>query len=70
MCKEENCTKPVNSRGMCVAHYQKWRRSQPAQPIRSYNPVKGLTCKLCEKPAQARMLCGAHYRADQRAKEK
>lgn len=54
LCSVDGCDKPVFCRNQCSKHYDRWRRSRPAE-----------TCSIetCRKPAKAgNNLCYAHAR--------
>ena len=42
ICKEE-CERPVQARGMCLMHYKRWRKTQPAGVV----PRGPKTCIVC-----------------------
>lgn len=33
-CSTADCDRPVHARGLCPAHYNRWRRANPDQPVR------------------------------------
>jgi hypothetical protein len=58
-CQVNDCGKPHNARGMCVTHYDQWRKQREDAPICS---IDG-----CGEPLHARAMCQMHYRHHQRA---
>jgi hypothetical protein len=57
-CQIDSCGKPHNARGMCVTHYDQWRKQREDAPICS---IDG-----CGEPLHARGMCQPHYRRHQR----
>ena len=51
-CSKPDCVTPSRARGMCMKHYDEYRRSQPTPP-----------CKVagCEKQSATRNMCPMHY---------
>lgn len=63
ICSVPECGKPHIARGLCPAHYWKWRKhGDPLSPDRRLR-VKG-QCSVdgCEKTSETGDKCGAHYR--------
>lgn len=62
-CSIANCTKRSEKRGLCNAHYKRWRRH--GDPLAGGpSPVPGgATCRIddCEKRATRRGLCPKHW---------
>ena len=66
-CKEVGCFKPVQSKSLCYAHYQRERRqSANSGPVRRYG--RNRTCEVpgCDKPHLARGLCVMHRKREER----
>lgn len=63
ICTEPGCERPGVSRGFCIAHYSRWRRSEGA----AGRPA--CSTEGCAKPTDARGLCATHLRRAQRAGE-
>ena len=68
VCKVEGCSRPVHTRGLCGAHYQRQRKGQPLEvPIgemyegRARQVARGCRIEGCERPHKARGLCSRHY---------
>jgi hypothetical protein len=63
-CSVRVCDRPAWARGLCNAHYDRWRRSGAAgdTPVRSLQARDG-QCAVqgCERPRKTGGLCGAHY---------
>lgn len=67
-CSIEGCERPVNSRGMCGLHYQRWKRTGDAGEAdyrrRPKAPPADLTeCAVdnCTSPVRSRGWCMMHY---------
>lgn len=64
-CSEPECGKPVDARGLCTAHYAKWRRNRPGRcrycggALLEEEPISGRTHERCLK---ARRLIWHGYR--------
>lgn len=62
-CNVEGCEKTARSRGMCNAHYERWRlKGDPgAGSLRSYRDYAN-PCIVggCERPRHANKMCKAH----------
>lgn len=55
----QHCERPAYVRGLCIAHYQRWREYGNAlEP--SHKRVRG-TCSECSEPSRAKGLCQPHY---------
>lgn len=54
-CSVEGCGRPHKARGLCKAHYAKWRYDQ--LPF----AAPGCSADGCERPHYAKGLCGSHY---------
>lgn len=52
-CSVDGCERPVNSRGWCKLHYERWRRQQVVP--------KPCVIDGCERPQSAKGWCSAHY---------
>lgn len=56
-CSVEGCDKPVEARGWCKAHYNRWRRNGTTElPLKAQCSVPG-----CERVVSARGWCITHY---------
>lgn len=62
LCELNSCDSKHYSRGLCVAHYERWRRSGN---VDEHIPVKKWrsTCEVpeCERKHRSKGLCGLHY---------
>ena len=60
-CSVEGCDREVASRGMCNAHYIRWRRY--GDPLGGPTPraVKICSTRGCGRRARAKGLCSTHY---------
>lgn len=64
-----DCPREVYARGLCRAHYRRWRRGLSLDtPIRSGpgRPRTRETCSRCPEPHLANGLCRKCYDADRR----
>lgn len=66
-CQIDGCTKPTNvpgtARGLCSAHYNRWRRTgDPLLTLTDLKPKASPTCSVegCEKSRWARGFCTMH----------
>jgi hypothetical protein len=52
ICEKDGCANEQRARGMCGAHYEKWRRTE-----------RGTPCAFggCDKAMHAKGLCPGHY---------
>lgn len=65
VCSVTGCDRPTDTRGMCQAHYLRWRKDgdpHPERPIRQTMPIAG-PCLIgeCPNPRIARGYCSPHY---------
>lgn len=65
ICSIDGCGMPVQARGWCHKHYQRWRTTGTTDPA---PPRERPTCSIegCESPHAARGWCGNHYAQWQR----
>lgn len=67
-CAIEGCSKPAKgSRGWCVMHETRWRRTGDPLGVRTRAPRAPCSADGCEEPSQAKGLCKAHYGVLRRA---
>lgn len=65
VCSIDTCDGPARTRGLCSAHYRRWRKNGDVQAevlVRRRKPVDR-TCAIdgCRRPVVARGFCLAHY---------
>ena len=53
MCKEDDCSKPASTAGMCQMHYMRWYRSQKNEECDT---------DACVRSVYSRGLCETHYK--------
>lgn len=64
ICSVDGCDKPVQGRGWCHTHYERWRRHGDVQADVEPRPRQWSgECDVdgCDKPAKLRGWCSAHY---------
>lgn len=64
VCAVAGCDRPHQARGLCVAHYTRWRRSGHTGATEvGGRSARGAVCTVagCDRPHQARGLCPTHY---------
>lgn len=65
VCSVTECARPTDTRGMCQAHYLRWRKygdPHPERPIRRTMTVAGpCLADGCRNPRIARGYCSPHY---------
>lgn len=61
MCSIEGCTKPKRTRGLCNAHYERWRKHGTTGPP-SLKPWGVTGCKVpgCDRPHRSNGYCTLH----------
>ena len=68
-CTIDDCTKPLNCRGMCSAHWTRWKRhGDPRAVVRERVDAGHTVCSIlgCGRPHHSKGLCDKHaYRARQ-----
>lgn len=63
-CRVDWCDRPPRSRGLCIAHYSRWRRgSCMDKPFQRKSPRTRSICKIpnCERPVHCRGWCATHW---------
>jgi len=62
-CQAQDCDRPVQARGYCSAHYQRWRDGKPIDaPMRKRRETyESCTVDGCDKVSYCRQMCAAHY---------
>lgn len=62
-CSVDGCSKPVDVRGWCKAHYTRVLRTGDPGPAEIQHKNPGAQCSIggCSKPVDARGWCMAHY---------
>ena len=64
-CIVEGCTNRVHGLGLCMAHYEQFRRQGRIlpRPLRTYARYNGAACRVegCTRTATDLGYCGAHY---------
>ena len=55
-CTVENCKRPYRAKGLCIAHYRKWRHGEMPTKTR----YKICTKEGCRKPRVQGSLCAEH----------
>jgi hypothetical protein len=64
ICTVDDCDKPVDARGYCSTHYQRWQaHGDPLRVLKPYDGYVKPTCSVddCDSPALARGWCRKHY---------
>lgn len=64
-CAIDDCARPVDSRGWCTAHYQRWKKhGDPTVggPIRAYGKPRTCSVEGCDAAHCARGYCNSHYK--------
>lgn len=72
LCSIEECGRPYLARGLCNAHYIRWRlRGDAGTAAVARRPPAGTTCSVekCERKYYALDYCRAHYARRQRGGE-
>jgi len=69
-CSVNGCRAPVNSRGFCSLHYQRWKKTGDPNGVRTRRLRRGYqtrdgACEIagCEKRISSKRLCRKHYYA-------
>ncbi len=57
-CREDDCDRPVTTRGWCAMHYKRWLRT--GSPVRSERPTE-CAVEGCDRPAASQGWCHGHY---------
>ena len=62
-CAAADCDRPVKARGLCNAHYKRWRLTVGSDEVHRHVRTDG-TCSVdgCDRPHEARGFCELHYR--------
>lgn len=64
-CSVEGCSRPVQARGWCKGHWQRWRDNGAVggADFRAVSSNEGKTCAVdvCDRPAKTRGWCKPHY---------
>ena len=62
-CSVEGCSRQAGARGLCIAHYQRWRTGKDWQADIPERMKRGPACLVegCQRPVYARGYCGVHY---------
>lgn len=63
ICSIEGCDKPAYKRGMCNAHYIRWRRHGDALAGGKPRAPRGASCSIegCDAPVKAIGYCAKHH---------
>ena len=61
MVKEEGCTSPAHSKGLCMGHYGQQRRGEPLTQKKRTKPA-GTKCSVvwCDRRGRVKGLCNHH----------
>lgn len=63
-CSAPDCRRPTIARGLCEAHYTRWRRHgevAATEPVAS-RPLEPCAIGECDRPAYSRGFCSRHYK--------
>ena len=62
-CSVADCIKPAKSKGLCMTHYQRLRRTGTTD-----EPERAASCLIdgCDLPARTREMCSKHYQESRR----
>ena len=62
-CAFEGCDRPVEARGWCKKHYERWRKHGDVNHVRPPRPKREGPCSVdgCDRPMKSRGWCDKHY---------
>lgn len=62
-CKVEGCERQAGQRGLCSAHYQRWRRGEDWTGAIPERMKRDGVCSVegCDRAIQAKGMCSLHY---------
>lgn len=63
-CSVDDCERLHHARGLCSAHYKRWRRC--GDPLKAHKAKQWCDVEGCQKYPRARGLCSTHYQVWQR----
>jgi hypothetical protein len=74
ICRIHGCSKPIQARSLCGAHYQRWYHNGdtmdgiPIGSLTNSKPKSISACKIdgCDRPVDALSLCHLHYNRQRR----